>query len=60
MLAILPILAVILIAGFLLWLVNKTPLDQTFKSILNGVAIVGLIIWLVIQFLPFLHSFGIH
>jgi len=60
MIAILPILAVILIAGFLLWLVNKAPLDQTFKSILNGVATVGLIIWLVIQFLPYLHSFGIH
>jgi hypothetical protein len=57
MVDIIHILIVIFVAGFLLWLVNKAPLQETFKQILNGVAIVALVIWLVVQLLPYLHGF---
>jgi amino acid permease len=60
MIAILPILAVIFFAGILLYLANKAPIQQTFKDILNCVAIAALVVWLVIQFLPYLHALGIH
>ncbi len=42
------------VAGVVLWLVNKAPMDNTVKSIFNGVAIVALVIWLVFKLLPYL------
>lgn len=60
MVAIIPILVVIFVAGVLLFLANKAPMQQTFKDILNAVAVIALVVWLVIQFLPYLHALGIH
>jgi type IV secretory pathway TrbL component len=50
------ILIVIFVAGALLWLANKAPIQDSFKQIFNGVAVVALVVWLLIQFLPYLHA----
>jgi len=55
MVGIIHILIVIFVAGFILWLANKAPIEGTFKQIMNGVAIVALVVWLIFQLLPYLH-----
>jgi hypothetical protein len=45
---ILTILLVLIVVGFLLWLVNtKVPLEPTIKLIINILVIVVLIIWIL-------------
>ena len=45
---IITVLIVILIVGFIVWLINTyTPIDQKFKTLIVIVAIVFLIIWLL-------------
>jgi len=42
------ILITIILAGFLLWLVNRfIPMDNKIKSILNIVVVIVIIIWLL-------------
>lgn len=42
------ILLVIIIAGFLLWLVNRIiPMDRKIKKIFNIVVVIAVIIWLL-------------
>lgn len=42
------ILITIIIAGFLLWLVNRfIPMDRTIKSVFNIVVLIILVIWLL-------------
>lgn len=45
---ILNILIVLIIAGFLLWVVNTyIPMDKKIKSIFNLVVVIAVIIWLL-------------
>ncbi|MDP2162271.1 MAG: Thivi_2564 family membrane protein [Flavobacterium sp.] len=45
---ILNILLVLIVVGFLLWIVNTyIPMDRKIKSIFNLVVVVALIIWLL-------------
>lgn len=45
---ILTILMVLVVAGVILWLINKyIPMQQTIKSILNAVVVIVVIIWLL-------------
>ena len=45
---ILNIIIVILVAGVVLWLINRyIPMQRTVKSILNAVVIIVLVIWLL-------------
>ena len=47
------ILLALIIVGFLLWLVNRfIPMAGSIKSILNGVVMLGVVLW-------FLNVFGI-
>lgn len=49
--SVISILIVILVVGFLLWVVNtKIPMDSTVNTILNIVVVLGLIIWLLKAF----------
>jgi hypothetical protein len=42
------LLEVLIMAGVLLWLVNRfIPMQGTIKSILNGVVIVAVVLWLL-------------
>lgn len=42
------ILLILIIAGFLLWLVNRfIPMDNKIKSILNIVVLIVIVIWLL-------------
>lgn len=42
------ILLVIIVAGFLLWLVNRIiPMNRQIKNILNIVVVIVLVIWLL-------------
>lgn len=53
------VLLVIIVAGFVLWLVNKMiPMDRKIKKILNIVVVVAVIFWLlkVFHFFDFLMS----
>jgi len=46
--SLLTILLVIIVAGFVLWLVNNTiPMDRKIRNILNIVVVVVLCIWLL-------------
>jgi hypothetical protein len=49
--SLLTILIVIIVAGFLLWLVNSLiPMDRNIKTILNVVVVIALVIWLLREF----------
>ncbi|HET9407643.1 MAG TPA: Thivi_2564 family membrane protein [Candidatus Sulfotelmatobacter sp.] len=42
------LLEVLVVVGFLLWLVNRfIPMQGTIKSILNGVVVIAVALWLM-------------
>jgi hypothetical protein len=44
----LQIVAVLIVVGVLLWLVNRfTPMQGTIKSILNAVVVIAVVLWLL-------------
>jgi len=44
----LQILIVLIVAGVLLWLVNRfVPMQGTIKSILNAVVVIAVVLWLL-------------
>ena len=49
-----PLLAVVItliVVGILLWLVNNyIPMDGKIKSILNGVVVISVVVWLLFAF----------
>ena len=48
---ILNVLLVLIVVGFLLWLVNRfIPMAGSIKSILNGVVVIGVVLWLLDMF----------
>ncbi len=48
---VLTILAVIIVAGVILWLVNSyIPMQRTLKNILNAVVVILVVIWLLSVF----------
>ncbi|MFV8326460.1 Thivi_2564 family membrane protein [Flavobacterium sp. ZS1P14] len=55
------VLLVLIIVGFLLWLVNTyIPMDSTIKKIFNIVVVIVVIIWLLKVFGLFDDLMGIH
>ncbi len=46
------ILVVLILLGLLLYIVNLLPLDATIKKIIQAVAIVLVVIWLIGWFVP--------
>jgi len=47
----LTVIIVIVIVGFLLWLVNtQVPMHPTVKTILNAVVVIVLVVWLLSVF----------
>ena len=57
------IIIVLVVVGVLLWLVNTyLPMQGTIKSILNGVVVVAVVLWLLRIFglLDYLSSVNIH
>ena len=60
LMSLLTVLVVIIIAGFLLWLVNNMiPMDRKIKKILNIVVVVAVIFWLLKVFHLFDYLTGI-
>lgn len=43
----LQVLVILLVVGFLLWLVNRIPMQETIKSILNAVVVIAVVLWLL-------------
>jgi hypothetical protein len=44
----LQIVAVLIVVGVLLWLVNRfIPMQGTIKSILNAIVVIGVVLWLL-------------
>lgn len=43
----LTLLIVLIVVGALIYIVDRLPIDATFKMIAKVVAIVGLVIWLI-------------
>jgi hypothetical protein len=42
------VILVIVVVGFLLWLINRfIPMQSTVRSILNGLVIILLVLWLL-------------
>jgi len=55
------VVAVLIVAGVLLWLVNSyIPMDRKIKSILNGVVVIAVIVWLLKVFGLFSSISDIH
>jgi len=46
--SILTVIIVIVVVGFLLWVINRMiPMQSTVRSILNGLVVILLVIWLL-------------
>jgi hypothetical protein len=46
--SILTVIIVIVVVGFLLWIINRMiPMQSTVRSILNGLVVILLVIWLL-------------
>jgi hypothetical protein len=59
--SLLTILLVLIVAGVLLWLVNNyIPMDHKIKNILNAVAVVVVVVWLLKVFGVFVYLKDIH
>jgi hypothetical protein len=59
--SLLVVLLILIIVGFLLWLVNTyVPMDGTIKKIFNIVVVIVVIIWLLKVFGLFDDLMGIH
>lgn len=59
--SLLSILIVLIVAGVLLWLVNNyIPMDHKIKNILNAVAVVVVVVWLLKVFGVFVYLKDIH
>ena len=44
----LQVLAILIVVGVLLWLVNRLiPMQETIKSILNAVVVIAVVVWLL-------------
>lgn len=41
------VLVVLILVGFLLWLLPQLPLDSTIRTIIKGVVILVVVLWLV-------------
>ena len=41
------IVIVLVVVGFLLWLVNRIPMQSTIRSILNAVVVIAVAVWLL-------------
>jgi hypothetical protein len=49
--SLLTVIIILIVAGFLLWLVNSLiPMDRNIKTILNVVVIIAIVIWLLKEF----------
>jgi hypothetical protein len=58
---ILNVLIVLVVAGVILWLVNRyIPMQRTIKNILNAVVVIVLVIWLLKVFGVLSSLQGIH
>ena len=47
----------LIVIGFVLWLINRIPMQSTIKSILNAVVVIAVILWLLYGF-GILNGFG--
>lgn len=45
----LTLLIVLIVVGALVYIVDRLPIDATFKMVAKVVAIVGFVIWLIMQ-----------
>ena len=41
------VIVVLIVVGVLLWLVNLIPMQSTIKSILNGLVVILVVLWLL-------------
>jgi len=44
--SILTVLITLVVVGFVLWLINRIPMQSTIKTILNSIVVIIVIIWL--------------
>ena len=55
------LVVILIVVGFLLWLVNKyIPMQNTIKNILNVVVVIAVVLWLLNIFGIFHSVSGIH
>lgn len=54
------ILLTLVVAGVLLWAVNKLPMEAGVKNLLNTVVLIILVVWLLKVFGLWVHLFRIH
>ncbi|HEY5534361.1 MAG TPA: Thivi_2564 family membrane protein [Ignavibacteria bacterium] len=44
--SILTVIITLVVVGFVLWLINRIPMQQTIKKIVNAIVIIIVLIWL--------------
>jgi hypothetical protein len=49
----LTLLIVVLVVGAIIYILDRLPIDATFKMVAKVVAIVGFVIWLIMQLRQF-------
>lgn len=56
---IIQVIVVLIVVGFLLWLLSFLPMDAKIKGILNAVVILLVVLWILGLFFPGFTSFRI-
>lgn len=47
------VIVILVIIGFIIWLINNyAPIDPKFKKVINGVALLAVLVWLIGLFFP--------
>jgi hypothetical protein len=54
------VIVTLIVVGVGLWLINLIPMQNTIKSILNGVVVIAVVLWLLYGFGIITHSGDIH
>lgn len=50
--ALIQVVVILIVLGVLLWAVNTyIPMDATIKQIINGVVVIGIVVWLLLMLL---------
>jgi len=44
--SILTVIITLVVVGFVLWLINRIPMQKTIKTILNAIVVIIVLIWL--------------
>jgi hypothetical protein len=54
------VVVTLVVIGFVLWLINLIPMQNTIRSIINAIVVIAVVLWLLYGFGIITHSGNIH